>query len=561
MKTSARLTLLLLPLCTIVSSIPIRIDYGNRVYDVWVTKFNTLNATTWHGEPHAVEVAKKEKAERPKHKTMDLERDINATSAHTSVAHSAKTSHTTTSNGAEVSADCDSEPTTNSASAAGSGNNTQPLDLPGTNVTTVSASGNSTDVNSTIISPQYLNGTAWNLTAHSRIEAVANAATAGALSLSFLNKLPSNNVVAYISGLDPNGALIMLGRDGQWTYPTTQSSTPQPIAGNVAIPLPGPNQTLPVTLPGYISSARVWIAEGTLQFFVVATPTGPGLVQPAVPNQDDPNTLVNYAFAELSWGADYGLYADISAVDFVGLPLGIKLQEIGGVTTTIQGTPSDAAPRLCGELKAQAAVDHRAWGQLCRYDASGNLIRVLAPPNLISNKPNAFGTYFAEYVNDVWNHYRTHDLIINTQSTPGNVTCRVQGKQLTCAGDNRGYNKPNNEDIFGCNTGPFAILQGDNAVHLAVVPRLCAAFNRATLLVPGGNVQPSLPPSRYYMNQNRPVNTRPKNWYSELVHKMEVGGRGYAFSYDDVTPDQQEDQSGLVFTTKPQSLQIIIGGV
>jgi hypothetical protein len=35
--------------------------------------------------------------------------------------------------------------------------------------------------------------------------------------------------------------------------------------------------------------------------------------------------------------------------------------------------------------------------------------------------------------------------------------------------------------------GPFELEASDNAVHQAVVPRLCAAINRSTLLLGGGN--------------------------------------------------------------------------
>ncbi|KAF2160884.1 glycoside hydrolase family 64 protein [Zasmidium cellare ATCC 36951] len=380
------------------------------------------------------------------------------------------------------------------------------------------------------------------------------------LPINIVNKWNSNNIKVYISGLDTKGALVMLGKSGQWVYPTTSSSTPQPVDDSVAIPLGKPNSTLPLTLPGYLISGRIWIAVGGLQFFVVATPNGPGLVQPSAANQNDPSAEVNYAFAELTWNSQLGIYADITAVDFVGLPLGIKLKDNNGTTQSIAGTPANAAEVLCDQLKAQKKKDGRGWDQLCVYNSAKKLIRVLSPSNLPAGGQNPFGTYFAKYVDDVWNHYSTNDLIINTQSSPGNVTCRTKGDKLQCAGDNRGYAKPNNRDIFGCNTGPFSIQQGDNAVHLAVVPRLCAAFNRATLLVPGGNVQPSLPPSKYYVNDSqRPADSRPRNWYSQLVHQIEVGGRGYAFSYDDVAPSDQEDQSGLVASPDPKLFTVIVG--
>lgn len=376
----------------------------------------------------------------------------------------------------------------------------------------------------------------------------------GVFTLELVNKMPSENVMAYISGLDPNGALVMLGQDGQWVYPSTDSATPQPVQGNIRIPMGKSNTTTPVALPGFVSSARVWIADGNLDFYVVATPNGPGLVEPSTANSKDPNAAVNYSFAEFSWAADYGIYVNVSYVDFVGLPLGMELSDYNGNTThSVLGVPSNAAEVLCDQLKEQSTKDGQPWDQLCAYDGTGKVRRVIAPPNLIAQNATAFEGYFSKYVDDVWSWYSSNNLTIDTQSGPGNVTCSVQGDELQCEGDNRGYAKPNSQDIFGCNNGPFAIESTDNAIHLAVVPRLCAAFNRATFMVSGGNVQPGVAPSAYY-----PTDVA-KNFYSDLIKKMEVGGKGYAFSYDDVAP-AGEDQSGLLASTSPRVLKLIVGG-
>ena len=98
-----------------------------------------------------------------------------------------------------------------------------------------------------------------------------------------------------------------------------------------------------------------------------------------------------------------------------------------------------------------------------------------------------------------------------------------------------------------------SISGNSNNVHLAVVPRLCAAFNRGELLISGGDVEPSLPPTKYYTNH---VN----NHYSRLVHEMEADGIGYAFSYDDVAPNNMANQAGLILANNPTLMTIIVGG-
>ncbi|CAK3972415.1 Hypothetical predicted protein [Lecanosticta acicola] len=581
-----------------VASIPLVAQKTSNKANIWVTKTNTLNATTWNNEtkplvnfdrtsinrniilpypsPGATEdVEMSPSILKSPNGGAGLNRTYPDTTVTTGNGNTDQSSITETrltvswtgnlSNVTEVEVALN----ITSSSEIGAGlasNGTRPASN-GTGIpsppTTPSSNGTTLD-NSTVSSNDtldapWIGGNTWNTTS-SRIS-VANRVDAGNsdLRLDVVNRLPSNNVKAYISGLSPSGALIMLGQDGQWKYPSTSNSTPVPVEADVAISLPGPNQTLPLTLPGFISSARIWLSDGELQFFVIATPTGPGLVEPAVANSNDPNSETNWGFAEITWTSD-GLYADISAVDFVGLPLGITLRETNGNFQQVLGMPSNAAPLLCDRLSAQGRIDGRPWSSTCEYRPDGGLVRGLSPAVYLSQVPNAFGTYFGWYINDAWDYYRSNDLTINTQSAPGNVTCRVVGSQLTCAGDNRGYNKPTVTDIFGCNTGPFAVEAGDNAVHAAVVPRLCAAINRATLLVSGGNVQPSLPPSSYYLSANRPSQSRPMNHYSRIVHDLESNRKGYAFSYDDVSPAISEDQSGFVTSGSPELMTVIVGG-
>jgi hypothetical protein len=84
------------------------------------------------------------------------------------------------------------------------------------------------------------------------------------------------------------------------------------------------------------------------------------------------------------------------------------------------------------------------------------------------------------------------------------------------------------------------------------VPRLCAAFNRGTFLTDGGNVQPSLSSDYYYLSS-------PSNHYSRIIHEYETDGLGYAFAYDDVNSNG-ENEAGLVAGSDPQLLQIVVGG-
>jgi hypothetical protein len=395
-----------------------------------------------------------------------------------------------------------------------------------------------------------LNGTLAG-SSHSKVTHGVNANAQ--LPLVFTNHYAGDSINIYVTGLDPSNNIVFLQSNGQWYYPpSTSSTTPVQITGDISIPLGGQGSSTTVTTPDYLSSGRIWVAAGSLAFYVVDAGGQTGLVEPSAVNPSDPSAGVNWGFVELT-NNNGGIYADISYVDFLGMPLGITLQSTDAGTQTAQGVTPGAVSAVCNSLKAQGAADGQAWGDLCVTDSSGNPIRVLAPFDYVSLSNGAFSNYWTNYVNQVWSYYTTNVLTIDTQTGAGEVACQVSGSTLNCNGDNRGYAQPTAGDIFGCNSGPFAIQAGDNAVHQAVVPRLCAAFDRTTLLLSGGNVQPSLDASTYYT-------TEPTNYFSKFVHENEVDGRGYAFAYDDVTPNGGPSAAGLVSAGSPTSLEVIIGG-
>ncbi|KAI1378009.1 glycoside hydrolase family 64 protein [Hypoxylon crocopeplum] len=374
------------------------------------------------------------------------------------------------------------------------------------------------------------------------------------LKIALVNNFGGNQLNVYVTGQDTSGAVVMLSTDGSWYYPNPAGSqAPVAINANIALPMNGQGQTTEFTLPDYISSGRIWVADGTLQFFTVASGDGKALlVEPSAANPSDPSAAVNWGFVELTNTEAGGIYANISFVDFVGLVMGMSLTLGSGEQQTVQGLQQNAVATICQELKDQAAKDGQPWDKLCVTDSSGNPLRILAPNLYLSIDPTAFSSYYDSYIDQVWQKYSSQDLTINTQTDAGNVACRVNGDQLTCAGDNRGYPKPTVIDIWGCNSGPFAIIGDDNGVHQAVVPRLCAAFYRSTLMLDAGNLQPGVTSDQYY-------SVDPTSHYARIVHKYELDGRGYAFSYDDVNPNGQ-NEAGVVAGMSPQTLQLSVGG-
>ncbi|CRK18103.1 hypothetical protein BN1708_012235, partial [Verticillium longisporum] len=393
-----------------------------------------------------------------------------------------------------------------------------------------------------------------NGTVNSEVEP-ARAPLPGNLPLSLVNNFAGGSLNAYISGLDSNGAVVFLAADGSLVYPASGgSSVPVPIDADIAIPLPPKGQTLRITLPIALSSGRVYFSAGKLDFFMVFTGSGDGLVQPSINNLQDPSAGLNWGFVELTLTPEGVIWANISFVDFVGLVFGMRLVNRDGSVQEVLGLPAGAVDSICNKLRVQGDIDGRPWAAHCIEGPTGGPLRVVSPNNYATINPGAFADYWTVYADEAWRRYANQPLYINTQNENGVVECRVTGDTLSCDGDNRGYAKPEAVDIWGCNSGPFGIRQGDNAVHYAVVPRLCAAFVRTTLLLAGGDLQPGVDARDYYMQD-------PTSHYSRVVHEQEVDGRGYAFPYDDVNPDGAEDAAGLVASGNFDVLNFFIGGV
>ncbi|KAH8647230.1 hypothetical protein BX600DRAFT_420334 [Xylariales sp. PMI_506] len=395
------------------------------------------------------------------------------------------------------------------------------------------------------------------ITANNTVNATVNAPAAvttdgEALTVSIYNNYEGTTTLnAYVSGLDSNGAVIMLSSSGSWYYPTNSgSTTPVLITADIAIPMNAYGETTTITLPSYVSSGRIWVAVGELQFFTVIAATGAvSLVEPSFANPSDPSAGVKWGFFELT-NNDGGIYANLSFVDFIGLVMGVTLTLGDGSTQTAKGLAAGSLQNICNDLNAQSAVDGQAWGEMCVTDSSGNALRVLSPNIYNSVYPSTMVDYYTDYIDQVWTKYTTEVLTIDTQSSYGEVACQVTNDELVCAGDELPYARPAIEDIWGCNSGPFA-NQG-STLHLLNVARICAGLVRSTLLLDGGDVQPSLPSTDYYT-------VSPTNHYSRIVHNYETDGLGYAFSYDDVNPTG-ENAAGVVAGANPALLEIFVGG-
>ncbi|KAH7304616.1 glycoside hydrolase family 64 protein, partial [Stachybotrys elegans] len=373
------------------------------------------------------------------------------------------------------------------------------------------------------------------------------------LSVQFVNNFEGAQVHAYLTGLDSNNAIVFVAADGTLIYPSSGGShVPVSISERVAISLPQKGESIEVNLTRSITSARIYFCEGRLNFYVINTPNGDGLIHPSAIDPNDSSFDLSWGFVELTYTADLTLYANLSLVDFVGMVLGMQLTVLDGSQTQITcGLRPAAVADICRELAIQTNTDGFPWSNLCVVNELGRPIRVLSPSQYSMVNPTDFEHYWSRYIDRVWGYYATTPLTINTQTEAGNIRCRVAGTLLTCDGDNRDYKKPTALDIWGCDSGPFGKMDGDNVIHTDVIPRLCSVFVRSTFLLEYGNIQPSVDSSQYYR-------VNPTNHYSRLVHKYEIDGKGYTYAYDDINPDN-ENASGTLSSGAADTLTIFVG--
>ena len=373
-------------------------------------------------------------------------------------------------------------------------------------------------------------------------------ATAATLTVNLQNQTSSSTVYAYITGqaIDNGNRLFLLQSDGRTPYyPASPASTGARLAANVSIALGAPGHTVNVTIP-HISGGRIWFSVGTPLTFLLNP--GPGLVEPSVTNPSDPNINTNWSFCEFTFNSSE-LFANISYVDFVGLPIALTLTSTNIKPQHVSGMPANGIETVCNGLRAQTARDGRRWSSLI-VQQNGVDLRVLSPNNGIILNPTWFQPYWPPYVAQVYAKYSTSPLTINTQASFGPVSSTGEPAGQLAFGNAGTFAQPTSRDIFSCSTGPFAT--GSNAERNVIIPRLAAAFNRSVLLLTN-NTPNSDNQATYYQN---PIT----NHYARIVHAANLDGKGYAFPYDDVTPNGGVAQEGAVVSASPTLFTVACGG-
>lgn len=366
--------------------------------------------------------------------------------------------------------------------------------------------------------------------------------------LALVNDTDSPSVNAYVTGREfGTDRMMLLMPDGSPYHIEEPPGTQTPLPVDAAIPLGAPGSgPVVLQLPRMYGSRIYFVREDKLDFYVNP---GPALVEPALHNEADSNFGKIVSFCEFTFN-DVQLFINVSYVDLVtALPIGIRLQ--GDGDHRVAPLPAEAVEAIAADLAEQAATDGQPWDQLVMRDGGGPILRVMSPQNIMAphfGQPDMpFAGYWEPYVDQVWDRYRSEDLTVDLQGGRGVLTGRVQGEQLVFD-DGSVFSKPVSRDVFTCNHGPFANIPSDTDERKGALARLAAAFNRST--VHSHPNQPNgAPVEDFYLD---PIT----NHYARAVHANSP--IGYAFPYDDVTPDGAPDQSGAAFDGNPSRLTVTV---
>lgn len=392
---------------------------------------------------------------------------------------------------------------------------------------------------------------------------------------------------AYVSGqVDGKyGMLVWGGSKTEWLPLTASQNTSDsvhetvapPAGKRLAIPIQGEN--IDFCMPKNIISGRVYIVEGTLEFkSFLAGEDGKVLVdEPSAVAEGTEAYNKRWSFLEFTYKGNH-IVVNLSFVDWVSLTLGFTLKT-ANETYDVPGLKSGSLEKVCRGLEDQTEKDGLSeWKSLCVYEKdSKKLLRVLSPNQYATLHPDAWEKYYDDYWKKFGEQTRDKGFTINTQDMGGakvadgnNITCTMPGESLLCSSTTTPAEQfqigpPQRiTEIWGCNDGMFNTGKydtSDEAVRMQyweILPRLCAAMVRSTLLLDEGHLQPNkaIPPDQYYQ-PNRNGTKWPTNHYSRIVHEFLENNKGYAFAYDDVDP-AGENSAGLIDTQNPKTWEITL---
>ncbi|MFC9769606.1 beta-1,3-glucanase family protein [Rhodococcus jostii] len=360
---------------------------------------------------------------------------------------------------------------------------------------------------------------------------------AATIPLAITNHSGINDIFLYDFGI--SGAKMgWADRNGLFTTWVSPAKDGTPIPDGVAIKGPASGQSLTIQVPK-ANGGRIYYAYGKPLEFKLNR--GPGLVQPSIDNESDPNIDTLYNFTEYT-NNDNGLWINSTQVDMFSAPYTVSATGTDGVTKATGALEPGGYHAVFDDLRAHG------WDNLIQTRPDGTVLRAVAPRTGYKKLPADVD--ITRDIDAVWDKYSQEPLYVTvneatyigrvdtapTDPTRRKLSFTTPGNTV----ETTAFTKPTPAEVYACSGG----LGGAPAPRGPIAAVLCAAFNRSTLANHAN--QPDNNVADFFKDGTI-------NRYAESVHKHMLDGKAYAFAYDDVG-----NHESLVQIPHPRSAQITL---
>ncbi len=350
-----------------------------------------------------------------------------------------------------------------------------------------------------------------------------------------------------IVGRDPaSGNFVHIQKDG--------SAKEMALADNGALTKDGLDYTnyfhtiaeLDATTIDPIDSARLFLSVGSPMYLQVNVNDAGEIAYAGanVENPSDPNHDIYFDFAEMAIVEDLGIFVNTSRVDHFGFPVRLRLEGGGGYDRTVG--EFESRDELIKAFNEEVPTEFTSL-----YDPAVPQ-RIIAPAHSTFKVGEPNGTYLDSYIDEVWEKYRSEDLVFTIQS--GTYRGRVSGDVFSFTREDDGAGpyfingKPTTEMAMLGN-GLLDDKQGAPADNghidqLQIQAQMTAALNRRVADTP----------EEWQNHDAFHPEGLASNSYAEFWHRHSIDNLAYGFSYDDVS-----EYSPSLHSTSPEKVTIEVG--
>lgn len=371
-------------------------------------------------------------------------------------------------------------------------------------------------------------------------------------------KYRDDQIYWFIIGKDwATGQFVRADASGR-LVPVTEADNTVPVPNrdkpyaNYAITLA---QAKSIVIPP-IQSARIYMSVGKPVMVQINRDINgnTGYAGPNLENSTDPNLDVQFDFGEFNINrprpaSDYpGIFVNTTRVDMFGLPLRLRVQGLDGYDATVGETLKETRDELIARFILETPPEFHALAK-----APYAPTRIMAPAHATFNAEGPNAGYLDAYIDEIWNMYRSRDLVMKVGDWP-TFTGRVGPDDVLTFTDGidtyKIYGKPTTQEVLlgkGLLDDARGTTPGTDKYNkqLQLQAQICAALNRHVAEQPN---------ERWYDAAYFYPAGSIANWFTKFWHEHSYNGLAYGFSYDDVG-----GHSPSIYTPAPVSVTYTIG--